>query len=152
MSEEVILAMKTPKGNLWKGLRLLKNSFGSAEEMAGSFVTRRIPLSNTTPDGLYLFVVDQKGKVWLSPVTEDLKHSALVPQGAKVRGAGYVALKDGRANVNGRSGHYMAERPFIGKEIALYDKAIRTTFLEQGVEVVDHDAGLGKGVLKPPNP
>jgi len=94
----------------WKGLPLRESAAGKDEPEAGTFV-RRIPLSKNTPDGIYKFVVDEYGDIWLARVSEDVPHSALVPRGALVYGAGYCAIRNGTANVNGRSGHYMAENP-----------------------------------------
>jgi hypothetical protein len=134
----------------WAKLPLRPNSYGAAEPQAGSYVGQRIALSKQTPNGVYKFVVDQQAKVWLSPMEADMPHSALVPRGQQVRGAGVLGIKNGRVNVNGRSGHYMAERPIRGSQVLPYDRAIRGTFADHGVEVVDHNVGVGGGAIRPP--
>ncbi len=140
-----------PKGlAVWDELPLLRNARGAGEAAAGSFVGKRIAASNSVPEGVYKFVVDKDGKIWLAQVTEDIPHSALVPKGDGVRGAGYVAVKNGRANVNGRSGHYMAETPLLGEKARLYDRAIRQTFKDHGIDVIDNHVGLGGRVIRPP--
>jgi hypothetical protein len=100
---------------------------------------------------VYKFVVDKDGKVWIAPTSEiELPHSALVPKGEDVRAAGYIAVKNGRANVNGHSGHYMEQRPVLRAEEPAYDNAIRTTFKEHGIEVIDHNPGTSGRMLRPP--
>jgi hypothetical protein len=145
------LVYDAPKGlGVWDELPLLRNSYGAAEAAAGSFVSKRIAASNSVTEGVYKFVVDKEGKIWLAKVTEDIPHSALVPKGEGVRGAGYVAVKNGKANVNGRSGHYMAETPLLGEKARLYDKAIRQTFKDHGIEVLENHVGLGGRAMRLP--
>ena len=148
-SELAAWKLLTQRVNHWKSLSLRSNSYSASEQLAGSYVSRRQLLSEHTTEGVYKFVVDSEQKIWLSPVTESLPHSALVPKGAKVHGAGYAWVKNGRANVNGTSGHYMAEMPFIGEQIPLYDNAIRQTFRQHGIEVLEHHPSVGKLITEP---
>ncbi len=140
----------TSKSGAWDDLPLRSNSYGAAEQAAGSFVGQRLAASSDIPDGLYKFVVDVDGKVWLARSADDVPHSALIPSGQQVRGAGYVFIKNGRANVNGRSGHFMAEQPVMPNQVTLYDKAIRDTFSQHGITVIDNHVGLGGGLIRPP--
>ena len=89
--------MNAPKGNAWDDLPLLTSRDGPAEALAGSNLSGRIAASSDVPDGVYKFVVDKDGKAWLQPAGADLPHSALVPKGEKVRGAGYIAIEKGKA-------------------------------------------------------
>jgi hypothetical protein len=59
-------------------------------------------------------------------------------------------VKNGKANVNGRSGHYMAETPLLGEKARLYDKAIRQTFKDHGIEVLENHVGLGGRAMRLP--
>src|SRR5262249_29577879 len=72
----------------WQGLPSRPNSYGAAEQAAGSLVGRgRILLAKNTPDGVYKFVVDKNGQVWLAPAGGDVPHSALIPRGEEALGA-----------------------------------------------------------------
>jgi RHS repeat-associated protein len=140
-----------PKANPWEGLPLRSNARGTGEAAAGSYVKNRIPLTKDVPDGVYKFVIDKDGKAWIAPTSEiELPHSALVPRGEQVRAAGYAAVKNGKANVNGHSGHYMADQPVLGAEVGPYDAAVRATFQGHGVEVINHSPGVTGGLLRPP--
>lgn len=135
---------------MWDDLPLLTSRDGPLEALAGSNLSGRIAGNSKVPDGVYKFVVDKNGKVWLQGVADDLPHSALVPKGEQVRGAGYIAIKKGRANISGRSGHYMKDSGLIegGEAWARYDTAIRRTFGDW-LEIIKHEMG-GATAIRPP--
>lgn len=142
----VISASRAQRSS-WDGLPVRPNGYGASEPGAGLYVDRRIALSKNVPDGIYKFVVDMNEKVWLAPVSESVPHSALVPRGETVRGAGYVAIKNGKANVNARSGHYMRDNPVLSNSAAAYDLAIRKTFRLHSIKVIDNNVGQGSGPI-----
>jgi len=134
---------------VWDDLPLLTSRGGPLEALAGSNLSGRIAGSGKVPDGVYKFVIDKNGKAWLQRASDGLPHSALVPKGEQVRGAGYIAIKNGRANISGRSGHYMKDAGFeVGEAWSRYDAAIRRTF-GNWFEIVEHNMG-GAGIIRPP--
>jgi len=130
-SEEALMAKIA---TLWKNIPLRTNAYGLEPGVAGSYVNQRIRLSPETPPGRYLYVVDEEGRIWLGPQNDTVKHSSLVPPGAKVRSAGHVAVKtDGSLTLNCRSGHYMAETPIMPAEEPSWLAAMAEIVLASGL-------------------
>ena len=66
-----------------------------------------------------------------------------------MRGAGYIAIKNGKANITGRSGHYMKDSVFGAPGVwEKYDAAIRQTF-GNFFKIIDHNMG-GNTFIRPP--
>lgn len=134
----------------WAGLPHRTSIYGDSDALAGSFVGERIALSRLVPDGVYKFVVDVNGQMWLGSPSNDFAHSALVPRGEPVKSAGYIAIRNGRANVNSRSGHYMAHQPVRREDVDAYAHALLMTLRSASIELVNIQIGGGPGAIQMP--
>ncbi|HYE21632.1 MAG TPA: hypothetical protein VEA69_24515 [Tepidisphaeraceae bacterium] len=103
--------------------------------VAGAALRTRQPLSRATPPGLYKFVVDAAGHLWVGVDVETaIQHTSLVPPGQPVRAAGNILITaDGTTHANARSGHYITESPFTPAEEPAFLDAIRAEITAAGL-------------------
>jgi hypothetical protein len=120
---------------LWKHIPLRSNIM-AGDGFCGTYLGKRIQLSGTVKPGKYIYVVDKKGKMWLGPADNAIKHSSLVPKGGKVRTAGEIVVRgDKTIDANTSSGHYMMADPILpgSAEEASWLLAIVETILDAGL-------------------
>jgi hypothetical protein len=127
----------------WSRTELRQNDYrGQPGEAAfeGAAVNSRVPLKGAKP-GLYKYVIDSEGRMWLGEIESTPQHSSLVPAGEKVYAEGYARVNlDGTVSVNGSSGHYMAENPILPPQEGAWVDAMGGTI---------KDAGFAPGKVTP---
>lgn len=129
---------------LWRQLPLRANFYGAEPGVAGTNVAARLALTPDVKPGVYMYVVDGKGKMWLLLAGNDPKHRSIVPAGARVRAAGWLKVTVNRlANINTRSGHYMQEQPFTAQEELTWLQAITDMLLYEGNIAVENASAVG---------
>lgn len=138
--------MGNPTDNPWARLPLRHSFYQDSPCDVGSAIVTRQPLSNAIEPGLYKYVIDEGGEMWVGvdkPSTPN--HSSLVGKGAPVRAAGNIRItSNGVVHLNTFSGHYMVEVPFNDFEERVFIELIR-----QQIEAAGFECGQISGDTSP---
>lgn len=106
----------------WESLPLRYSFYQDSPCDVGSALNTRQPLTPIIESGLYKFVIDRDGRMWIGadkPSTPN--HSSLVGKGEAVRAAGNIRITPaGVVHLNTFSGHYMVEVPFSEEEEGIF--------------------------------
>jgi len=120
----------------WEQLPLRYTFYQDSPCDVGSAIKTRQRLSKAIEPGLYKYVIDQDGQMWVGvDKISTPNHSSLVGKGQPVRAAGNIRITiNGLVHLNTFSGHYMVEVPFDAVEEKLFLKLIRSCVEAAGFE------------------